>query len=438
MSFLSLFDSLSCRCVLNVYVLAAVGVLIVVAGAAPAFAAPLNVDLDFVSYEREFFCPDCQPYNHWKSGYVYPDADAGSFDMVVITFLLENNRGTSLYLKNLGLFLNYHVDSDVFTQYQYWRINNHLCDYDNVPTMCSNSDYELYVPDKCDRSSLDRSIVHGASEEVTLCFPVPVGVTDYQAFGIVASDRQFIRLDGVACEDITNSKNRQECGGTWDLTRQIVNDGVYEYTIADASIYNSVYSGYDQVVNDAVANALGLWSDANPHISFELVDNRNDADFDILMGGTGEAVHRVFGGVVDRYGSVNDVGCLVEHDIDCNLTLFVENRNRDGTIELLSPQMLEYVTVHEVGHLLGLPHHPSALHSMHSPLDAVVDWYDSGEYGFVAPPLMVPAIQTMTAAGQYGELVAAYDALFERLSGSASESEIELSRIIVALFELLG
>ena len=412
-------------------------VLVFVAGAVPAFAM-LNVDLDFVSYERDFFCPDCEPRNGVYSVNVFgKDNEAGSFDMVVITLLLENNRNEPpLYLDNLVLFLNYYIGDDTFTQYLYSSIRHHYC---SGSSMCSTSDYELHLPDKCENNGLDDSIPTGSSREVTLCFPVPAGVTDYKSFGVRAYDgRQFILLDGRACEDLTKSKSQRNCGGTWDLTRQIMNDGVYEYTIADASIYNNVYSGYDQVVNDSVMNALDLWSGANPHIRFELVDNKTDADFNVLFGGTGEAIYRIFGGVVDTYGSVNDIGCLVEHDIDCNLTLFVENRNRDGTVELLSPQMLEYVTAHEVGHLLGLPHHPSALQSMHSPLDAVVDWYDDGEYGFVTPSFTMPAIQTMAADGRYGELRAAYDVLFESLNGRASESEIELSRIIIELFELLG
>lgn len=175
--------------------------------------------------------------------------------------------------------------------------------------------------------------------------------------------------------------------GSWDLDRVIVDDGIYEYTIADTRIYEAEVPGFTDMLETTARNALKMWSDVNPGMEFVLIGDKEAADFNILMGGTGKTSR--YGGVIDKFGSVNDIGCLIEHDMDCTMTIYVENR-RGGEITLLPQVLLGFAILHETGHLLGLPHHPSALHVMHSPLDADVEWYDPDEYDFVAPTFRYP------------------------------------------------
>lgn len=215
-------------------------------------------------------------------------------------------------------------------------------------------------------------------------------------------------------------------------------DTKFEYHVANISIYDTVRPGYSDTANQAIRDGLDRWVDLNPHISFVPVNDRDRAELYVSMGGTGES--RSFMGDTDTYGRVNDVGCLVtgykrSESSGCEMTLYLENNNHDGTIDLMNPAMIEYVTVHEIGHLLGLPHHPSALHAMHNTLDTDVKWYDD-EYGFIAPVLKPPNIRTMEAEESYKQVRDNWEQI--RPSIGSTQNETKLVAIIITLLNLLG
>lgn len=392
----------------------------------------LNVDLDFISYERIQLCSDCG----WISLDQHGDSHEDAYDMAVLEILVENHNVD--YEDHMKLTRSYGIASVSGLEVYVYDGDGHKrvpvtgirepsepdsfnnvaradCDAwypDDQRSLSScygradkyelevieyerqlaiyNKVQELEAYEQCADSKLKGSIPDGESKELTLCFLIPRDIAD--PYNLVmwydgGDYWQYVFFDRE-CKD---SSWPERCGGSWDLGRVIVDDGIYEYTIADTSIYELEVPGFTAMLEETARNALKMWSDVNPGIEFVLVDDKEGADFNILMGGTGET-KTLFGGISDKWGEVNDIGCLVEHDIDCTMTIYVENRV-GGDVVLFSQVLLGYTILHETGHLLGLPHHPSALHAMHSPLDTNVSWYDPDEYNFVAPAFRYPEIE---------------------------------------------
>lgn len=274
-----------------------------------------------------------------------------------------------------------------------------------------------------------RSISDG--ENLRLCFPVPVS-TELYSLQLWDTDynkaRQTVSLGNLDCDDSVY------CTETWDLS-QVDLDRTYTYAITGATFYDRVYPGYGDIVDEAVTSGLNHWKDVNPDMSFQHVNNPADVDFVVVMGGTGD------GPRTDTFGSVNDIGCLVEHDTDCTIQLFVENAY--GTsIELFGHSMIEYVTAHEFGHLLGMPHHGSSLHLMYSETDTNRVWYEDSEYGLTAPYIAYPAVQTIQEEvhSNIAQLKSAYDDIVNKAGddGPTGSNWTQLQQIITTLFGLLG
>ena len=434
----------------------AIACTIAIVGATPALA---DIDIGIKEITREL-CADC---GH------------GGYETLTMIVSVQNMRGDRIFLDESYFYLQYdqydvectatagvvdnrhydpdkQSDDDVYSQRYFYYVDYHTCtgpsisyvmDYDyepnsavvncgygsdSKPPACHHAD-SLYKGKRTESSGhpdcgLDMALPGGETKDVTVCFNIR-HAAELITLGLKGAGYVILE-DGNEC-------SRNDCIGNIDLAR--VGDTTFEYHIADTSIYDTVRPGYSDTISQAIRDGLDRWEDSNPHVSFVRVDDRDMADFRISMGGTGESVS--FGGATDTYGRVNDIGCLVEADTDCTMKLYVENNNHDGTIDLMNPAMIEYVTVHEVGHLLGLPHHPSALHAMHSTVHTDVDWYDD-EYGFTAPALKAPVIRTLEAEGSLEKLHERYQQMYARINNQATDNEYELADIIVGLLKLFG
>ena len=413
----------------------------VISGATPVLAQDLDIGITNITHEQ---CTDCEYAGYSK---VTITASVQNID-----YSSDRDYNHDIYLEYARFLLGY--TAPVNCTYDSSQTINDGKHVEHLWTNCTTQGTneppnEIYTADGGDGDcnavkptctphsstkrvfsdcSLTGTIQRGETREVTTCFTVPASA-EYTILGVYGDRRDrvayHVTLDGAECSS-------SHCVDEIDLTR--VGDATYEYTVTDTSIYNSVHPGYSDIINQAIKDGLDKWADMNPHIRFmHINDNNNEADFHISMGGTGESSS--FSDNTDTYGRVNDVGCLVEADAGCELKLYVENNNHDGTVDLMNSAMIEYVTAHETGHLLGLPHHPSALHVMHNTYDTDVDWYND-EYGFTAPALKAPVIRTLEAEGSYTQLRDVWEQIYP--SVGATENEVKLGTIIIGLLNLLG
>lgn len=414
--------------------------MVAIAGATPALA---DVDIGIRDIKIEP-CADCGRSDNWVIR-----TSIGA-EIVTMAVSVQNTGGNRIFLDENNFRLNYDMyDLEcIITQskkdpewdgygegyYRDWKCSVGPNEYtisthDSCTWECDGDQY--IDAERSERTSgrsdcgFDIAIPSGETTDVTVCFHT-TQAAEYTSLGIQITTYEgvHVMLDGTECTS-------RSCIGNIDLAR--VGDTTFEYHITDTSIYDTVRPGYSDTISQAIQDGLDRWVDMNPHISFVQVHDQDMADFRISMGGTGES--RSFAGNTDTYGRVNDIGCLVEADTDCSMKLYVENNNHDGTVDLMNPAMIEYVTVHEIGHLLGLPHHPSALHAMHNTLDTDVEWYDD-EYGFTAPGLKPPIIRTLESEESYKQILDSWEQIHHSIG--STENEVRLGAIITVLLNLLG
>ena len=348
----------------------------------PAYALEyLDVDLDLVGYQNTLWCMDCRSFPDRDGERVLDDEDfSGRHTLHVFDVRIDDLRG----IRNLDM------DGTDFVLVFYNGGKQHTIESMGGDRTTSDNDSRRLNADEWRlECALPDGVDIGPDDAVIwrVCFTIPASITRVQSFVLSHPDAgalQIVPLHPLTCESFENT---DYCSTSWDLANPKKFDGVYEYAVINPTAYDRFRPEYGRVMQDAIASGLQAWADNNPSISFVQVDRADNADFSVFMGGTGESyTHKT-----DVFGSVSEIGCLLDLDDGCAMTLFVENRGSDGSVQLFDPKMIEFVTAHEAGHLFGFPHHASALHVMHSPLDDTRTWYDDFEYDLVSPYITQPS-----------------------------------------------
>ena len=348
----------------------------------PAYALEyLDVDLDLVGYQNTLWCMDCRSFPDKGGEHILDDEDfSGRHTLHVFDVRIDDLRGIrNLDMDGTDFILVFYNGGK---QYTIESMGGDRTTSDNDSRRLNADEWRLEcaLPDGVDIGPDDAVVWR-------VCFTIPASITRIQSFVMSHPDAgvlQIVPFHPLTCESFENT---DYCSANWDLANPKKFDGVYEYVVINPTAYDRFRPEYGRVMQDAIASGLQAWADNNPDISFVQVDHANNADFSVFMGGTGES----YTYKTDVFGSVSEAGCLLDLDDGCAMTLFVENRGSDGSVQLFDPKMIEFVTAHETGHLFGFPHHASALHVMHSPLDDTRTWYDDSEYGLVSPYLTQPS-----------------------------------------------
>lgn len=158
---------------------------------------------------------------------------------------------------------------------------------------------------------------------------------------------------------------------------------IYRYAVSGASLaYETVYPGYTHVVDNAITSALSSWEKVNPGIGFVRVDHPADADFMIEVDDSGKwrvSEYEHIAGFAQR------VGCLPDGTKPCKMWVYVEGVGDGSYVRLAGHQILSDTVAHELGHLLGFPHHTERTHIMNVYGLPGDDYHDT-QYGYVTPP----------------------------------------------------
>ena len=358
----------------------------------------LDAVVDLVKYERRPLCENCDSDTVSIGEHKYPTrmdhtagvAFRGAHDLVI--FNIKINPQNRLVMEDLRFVLQFEYRD---TERTYFPAN------DNTAYRIEQSirDIGLRNDIGIECTGLDDYAVEPL-QTVKLCFPLPAEIRELGSLGIfntAAIPNQYLE---VSLGDVCGLN----CVGTWDIPTPQVPDGYapearpvptisYTYAITNADFYDHKFPSYSGTIERGAAAGLDAWSSINS-VEFERVDDSSVADLIITMGGTGENPEFLFG--TDTYGRVSDIGCLLDRADDCSITLFVEDES-SGSVDLLTEEMIRFVTAHEVGHALGFKHHGSATHVMYSPLDNTKSWYDDEAYGLSAPDISRPQYSTISA-----------------------------------------
>ena len=167
---------------------------------------------------------------------------------------------------------------------------------------------------------------------------------DYNTISYYEHDQEDINKWIEAGGEITSQQENLECLCEYWNTNTIKHE--YTYTITDLPPDRETPENYQGIVAAGVKAGFDRWGDIND-ITFTYTDSKIKADITIQQqvgNGRGE------------YGNAK-VGCLFE-STQCTIQLFTAwDKPFSNTENLLNKHAIEYVTAHEFGHLIGLPHH---------------------------------------------------------------------------------
>lgn len=280
------------------------------------------------------------------------------------------------------------------------------------------------------------SISRGGSASTSPCFPLKPSMTPTSLAVFSTNYPGYAQIITFMPNDCDNLQSPEYCGGEWNLDRV---DGQFTYFVENAEAYDNHQPGYSDTLRDGVEAGFDAWERLNQSIRFVPTTDLGLADITVGMGGTGED----YEDKTDTFGRVNEVGCLVDMVYDCTITLFVENDYSGSGLTLMGPEMIEFVTAHEIGHLLGFPHHASALHLMYSPLDNTRSWYEDHEYMWTVPDIQQPDRPSGEAAtpDTLVAMIAAYEvmrAIVIQQDRIDMETWLVMDGMIQNIFERIG